>query len=202
MNHEIDDTYLTLRGESQGIYKEKGSKFLSFAYPVTDEEEIKNILGRLKKQYYDARHHCYAYVLGRDQQNFRANDDGEPTHSAGDPILGQIRSNELTNVLIVVVRYFGGIKLGIGGLIIAYRSAASEAILANTIITEVVTEKMKFTFDYQNMNDVMRLIKEDDLQIVQQDFEINCTMTLSVRKALIEKVRIRLLQIPSVILED
>ena len=202
MNHEINDTYLTLQGESQGIYKEKGSKFLSFAYPVKDEDEIKEILGRLKKQYYDARHHCYAYVLGRDPQDFRANDDGEPTYSAGDPILGQIRANQLTNVLIVVVRYFGGIKLGIGGLIVAYRSAAAEAILANTFVTEVVTEQVKFTFDYPNMNDVMRLIKEDDLQIVQQDFQSHCTMVLAVREALIEKARSRLSLIPSVILED
>lgn len=198
----MDDTYLTLQGESQGIYKEKGSKFLAFAYPVKDEDEVKEILGRLKKQYHDARHHCYAYILGRDQQNFRANDDGEPSHSAGDPILGQIRSHQLTDVLIVVVRYFGGIKLGVGGLIVAYKSAASEAIQANTIITEVVTESMKFTFDYQDMNDVMRLIKEDDLQIVQQDFDNRCTMTLAIREALMEKARNHLQQIPSLILED
>ena len=202
MNHETDDTYLTLQGESQGIYKEKGSKFLSFAYPVKDEDEIKEILARLKKQYYDARHHCYAYVLGRDQQDFRANDDGEPTYSAGEPILGQIRANQLTNVLIVVVRYFGAIKLGIGGLIIAYRAAAAEAISANTIITELVMEQVKFTFDYEDMNDVMRLIKEDDLQIVQQDFQNHCTIILAVREALIQKARNRLSLIPSVILED
>lgn len=198
----MDDTYLTLQGESQGIYKEKGSKFLAFAYPVKEEDEVKDILSRLKKQYYDARHHCYAYILGRDQQNFRANDDGEPSHSAGDPILGQIRSNKLTDVLIVVVRYFGGIKLGVGGLIIAYKSAASEAIQANTIITEVVTETLKFTFDYQDMNDVMRLIKEDDLQIVQQNFDSRCTMALSIREALMEKARNHLQQIPSLTLED
>src|SRR5690554_2132633 len=155
----MPDTYLTLKSQSQGLYKEKGSKFLAFAYPVDNEEEIKEILETLKKQYHDARHHCYAYILGKDGQNFRANDDGEPGHSAGDPILGQIRSNNLTNTLIVVVRYFGGTKLGVGGLVTAYKTAATEAILANEIITETVTLKVNFQFDYIDMNEVMRIIK-------------------------------------------
>src|SRR5690606_37233297 len=138
----MPDTYLTLKQCSQGIYKEKGSKFLTFAYPVQEEQEIKEILEGLKKQYHDARHHCYAYILGKDGQDFRANDDAEPGHSAGTPILGQIRSNNLTNVLVVVVSYFGGIKLGVGGLITAYKTAAAQAIAANEIVTAIVTERL------------------------------------------------------------
>jgi len=194
----MDDTFLTLGKESEGLYKEKGSKFLAFAYPVSDENEIKEKLEALRKKYYDARHHCYAYILGKDKEHYRANDDGEPNHSAGDPILGQIRSNELTNVLIVVVRYFGGTKLGVGGLITAYKTAAAEAILANEIITEIVTKKIKFTFDYLDMNDVMRLIKEYDLEINSQSFDNTCTMTLRVREANYKQVMERLTEIPSV----
>lgn len=198
----MPDTYLTLKQPSQGIYKEKGSKFLAFAYPVQEEQEIKEILEGLKKQYHDARHHCYAYILGKDGQDFRANDDGEPGHSAGTPILGQIRSNNLTNVLVVVVRYFGGIKLGVGGLITAYKTAAAEAIAANEIVTAIVTERLSLTFDYIDMNDVMRLIKTLDLRIVRQQFEHRCFMTLEVRQALSEEVKDHLLKIPSLTLED
>lgn len=178
----MDDTFLTLKRESEGLYKEKGSKFLAFGYPVNDEQDIKERLEVLRKKYYDARHHCYAYILGKEKENYRANDDGEPNHSAGDPILGQIRSNDLTNVLIVVIRYFGGTKLGVSGLITAYRTAAAEAIMANEIITETVTKKIKFTFDYLDMNDVMRLIKEFDLDIKTQDFDNSCSMTIKVRE--------------------
>lgn len=184
----MDDTFLSLKHESEGLYKEKGSKFLAFAYPVSDEQEIKEKLDTLRKKYYDARHHCYAYMLGKNRGNFRANDDGEPNHSAGDPILGQIRSNELTNVLIVVIRYFGGTKLGVGGLISAYKTAALEAILANEIITEIVTHNIRFTFDYVDMNDVMKLIKEFELTIKQQDFDNTCRMTIQVREANYDKV--------------
>lgn len=194
----MDDTFLTLQRDSQGVYKEKGSKFFSFAFPVKDEEEIKEKIAALKKQYYDARHHCYAYILGKDQQDYRVNDDGEPGHSAGDPILGQIRSNNLTNVLLVVVRYFGGTKLGVGGLITAYKTAAAEAIAANTIITEVVTQKIQFKFDYPDMNGVMRLIKELDLEVVEQHSDYCCFMTLAVRKAIFEEVSGKLRQIPTV----
>ena len=198
----MPDTYLTLKAESQGLYKEKGSKFLAFAYPVESEQEIKEILETLKKQYHDARHHCYAYILGKDGQDFRANDDGEPGHSAGDPILGQIRSNNLTNALIVVVRYFGGTKLGKGGLVSAYKTAAAEAIAANEIITAIVTEKVSFDFDYLDMNEVMRLIKALDLKIIDQHFDNRCSMTLEVRQALLKEAADQLSEIPSVTIKD
>ncbi|WP_143960462.1 IMPACT family protein [Litoribacter populi] len=197
----MDDTYLTLARESESLYKEKGSKFLAFAYPVSDEEEIKEKQEALRKKYYDARHHCYAYMLGKDQEQFRANDDGEPNHSAGDPILGQIRSYNLTNVLIVVVRYFGGTKLGVGGLISAYKTAAAEAIENNEIITEIVTIPIKFTFDYLDMNDVMRLIKDYDLTIKSQDFDNTCKMAIRVREANYEVVMEKLDEIKSVSLK-
>jgi len=198
----MDDTFLTLKGESEGLYKEKGSKFLAFAFPVNDEQDIKEKLDSLRKKYYDARHHCYAYILGKEKENYRANDDGEPNHSAGDPILGQIRSNDLTNVLIVVIRYFGGTKLGVGGLITAYKTAAAEAIMANEIITEVVTKKIRFTFDYLDMNDVMRLIKEYDLDIKSQDFDNSCSMTIRVREGNYGQVIDRLREISSVNIPD
>lgn len=198
----MDDTFLTLKEESEGLYKEKGSKFLAFAFPVNDEEEIKEKLEALRKKYYDARHHCYAYILGKDKENYRANDDGEPNHSAGDPILGQIRSNDLTNVLIVVIRYFGGTKLGVGGLITAYKTAAAEAINANEIITEIVTKKIKFTFDYLDMNDVMKLIKEFELEIKSQHFDNSCSMTIRVREGNYDLVLERLEEIASVNIPD
>jgi len=198
----MPDTYLTLKSQSQGLYKEKGSKFLAFAYPVESEQETKEILETLKKQYHDARHHCYAYILGKDGQDFRANDDGEPGHSAGDPILGQIRSNNLTNTLIVVIRYFGGTKLGVGGLITAYKTAAAEAIAANEIITAVVTERVSFEFDYPNMNEVMRLTKALDLKIMDQHFDNRCSMTVEVRQAAHAELIDQLAAIPSVTLMD
>ena len=198
----MPDTYLTLKSESQGLYKEKGSKFLAFAYPVESEQEIKEILETLKKQYHDARHHCYAYILGKDGQDFRANDDGEPGHSAGDPILGQIRSNNLTNILIVVVRYFGGTKLGVGGLITAYKTAAADAIAANEIITAVVTERVDFDFDYPDMNEVMRLTKLLDLKVINQHFDNRCSMTLKVRQAIHPELINQLSNIPSVTIKD
>jgi len=187
-----------LAKESESLYKEKGSKFLAFAYPVQDEEDVKEKLEALRKKYYDARHHCYAYMLGKEQEQYRANDDGEPNHSAGDPILGQIRSNNLTNVLIVVVRYFGGTKLGVGGLISAYKTAAAEAIAANEIITEIVTKRIRFTFDYLDMNDVMRLIKDFDLEIQSQEFDNTCKMGIRVREANFEQVLEKLGDIDSV----
>ena len=198
----MPDTFLTLRGESEGIYKEKGSKFLAFAYPVRDEAEIKEKLSFLKKKFHDARHHCYAYILGKEGQNFRANDDGEPGHSAGDPILGQIRSNNLTNVLVVVVRYFGGTKLGVGGLVAAYKKAAAEALSANVVITEIVTEIVTFQFDYLDMNEVMYLIKDKELKVLHQQFDVSCNMTLAVRETLYMEVKAKLEQIPSLKLKD
>ncbi len=180
------DTYLSLAKSSEGFYKEKGSKFLAFAFPVSSEEEIKEKILVLKKEYYDARHHCYAYILGKDATHYRANDDGEPGHSAGDPILGQIRSHHLTDVLIVVVRYFGGTKLGVGGLIHAYKTAAADAIANNTIVKKIVTASIKIHFEYLSMNSVMKLIKDYDLKIVEQIFDNQCFINFSVR----EKLRI------------
>ena len=191
----MEDTYLTLSRISEGLYKEKGSKFLAFAYPVGDEEEVKEILEKLRKQYYDARHHCYAYILGKNQEQYRANDDGEPNHSAGDPILGQIRSKELTNTLIVVIRYFGGTKLGVGGLITAYKTAAAEAIENNEIIEAIVKKKVILEFDYLAMNDVMRLVKDLDLEIIDQSFDNTCNMHLLVREGVYEIFSIKISEI-------
>jgi uncharacterized YigZ family protein len=178
----MSDTYLTLAAPSEGLYKEKGSKFMAFAYPVRTEEEIKNSIAQLHKTYFDARHHCYAYVLGADKNQFRANDDGEPGHSAGDPILGQIRSQNLTDVLIVVVRYFGGIKLGVGGLIQAYRTAAAEALANARIIEKIVTQPFTIRFMYDQLNMVMKLLKDYDVDILSQDFQLDCQLTAAVRK--------------------
>lgn len=183
-----EDTYFTLAGISEGLYKEKGSKFLAFAYPVSSEEEVKEIIEELKKKYYDARHHCYAYIIGKEKTNYRANDDGEPNHSAGDPILGQIRSNDLSDVLIVVVRYFGGTKLGVSGLITAYKTAAAEAIANNQITEKIVKAPVEFTFDYLAMNEVMKLIKDYDLEIENQHFDNQCEMRLKVRQSLLQEV--------------
>ena len=163
-------SYLTIEGSSEGSYKEKGSKFLGFAYPVQSEDDVKSKIQELKKKYFDARHHCFAYVLGADKKRFRAFDDGEPNHSAGDPILGQIRSNDLTNVLIVVVRYFGGTKLGVGGLISAYKRAAEECIGNAIIVEREVTEEIKLSYEFSASAEVMRLVKEFDIIIRSQDF--------------------------------
>ncbi|MFA8436107.1 MAG: YigZ family protein [Marinifilaceae bacterium] len=183
-----EDSYYTIEEKAEGLYKEKGSKFIAYAYPVTSEEEIKDIIAGLKKEYYDARHHCYAYMLGADKKNFRANDDGEPSSTAGKPILGQILSKELTNILVVVIRYFGGTKLGVSGLIHAYKTATSEAIDNATIITKTVNDIYNIHFDYLVMNDVMRVIKEEKPELVSQDFNLMCDIKLSIRKGEVEKV--------------
>lgn len=185
----MKDKFLTLRKESTGMYKEKGSKFLSFAYPISAEEKIKPILADLRKKYYDARHHCYAYILGNDQEVFRANDDGEPNHSAGDPILGQIRSHGLTNVLIVVVRYFGGTKLGVGGLIKAYKKAAGEALENNEVIEGVLTSEISFTFDYNHTNEVMRIVAMYDMEIINQSFQSVCEISLRCQKSRLKEAQ-------------
>jgi uncharacterized YigZ family protein len=184
--------YYTLQNPTEGSYKEKGSKFLAFAYPVDSETDIKQKIEHLKKVYFDARHHCYAWMLGGDKKSFRAFDDGEPNHSAGDPILGQIRSKNLTNVLIVVVRYFGGVKLGVGGLISAYRSAAEDALNNGLIIEREVTETIIINFDYLLTSEVMRIIKEFDLKILTQAFADACEMELSVPLKQNEKLLTRL----------
>lgn len=182
------DTFLTLAGESSGLFKDRNSKFHYYAFPVRSEEEVKEKQAVLKKKYYDARHHCYAFVIGRDGDYFRASDDGEPNHSAGDPILGQIRSHNLTNTLIVVVRYFGGTKLGVSGLINAYKTSAALAIEENEIIEEQVKEQVSIHFPYPVMNDVMKLVKLHELEIVDQEMTLDCKMTLEFREKLKETV--------------
>lgn len=179
-----DDTFFTLSKVSEGLYKEKGSKFLAFAYPVASETAIKARLDELRKTYYDARHHCYAYILGPKMESYRANDDGEPNHSAGDPILGQIRSHQLTNTLIVVVRYFGGTKLGVSGLIQAYKTAAAEAIANNEIVQDFTKAEISFQFEYLQMNEVMRILKDYPVEILTQNFDNQCNMSLRLRASL------------------
>lgn len=198
----MEDTYRTLDAPSEGLYKEKGSKFIALAYPVYSEEEVKEILAGLKKQYYDARHHCYAYSLGADKSRYRANDDGEPNHSAGDPILGQIRSFDLSNVLVVVVRYFGGTKLGVSGLINAYKTSTAEALSNATIVEKYETALLQVHFAYPQMNDVMSLVKEYDLGVREQHFELDCRMTLEVRRKLQEEVSGKLESIDGVGVEE
>jgi len=182
---EATDTYRTIAAPTQSLYKEKGSKFIGFAYPVDTEEEVKQILSQLRKTYFDARHCCYAYILDAQGTTYRANDDGEPNHSAGDPILGQIRSASLSHILVVVVRYFGGIKLGVSGLIQAYKTAAAEAIAQATIAEKVETTTLQVNFEYEHMNAIMSLVKEYTLEIKEQDFNLRCRLQMAVRKNLI-----------------
>ena len=195
------DTYRTIKAASEGAYSEKRSKFLAFAMPVRSVEEVKQIVAEYQKKYYDARHVCYAYMLGAERKEFRANDNGEPSGTAGKPILGQINSNELTDILIVVVRYFGGVKLGTSGLIVAYRFAAAEAIAAAEIVEKTVDEDVTFHFEYPFMNDVMRIVKEEEPQIVVQDFDNDCTMTLRIRKDSMPRLKSRLEKVSSLCLE-
>jgi uncharacterized YigZ family protein len=169
-------SFLTIKSIGKGIYKEKGSKFLAFAYPVWSEPEIKERIASLKSEYFDARHHCFAWILGPEKKQFRAFDDGEPNHSAGDPILGQIRSRNLTNVLVVVVRYFGGTKLGVGGLIAAYKSAAEDALNNSPIVEREVTERITLSYDYSITAEVMKIVKDFDMAIVAQDFRQQCDL--------------------------
>jgi len=178
----MSDTYKTIAASTEGVYKEKGSKFLSFAIPVRDVEEVKEIVKDYRKQFYDARHVCYAYMLGAERKNWRANDDGEPSGTAGRPIVGQINSRELTNILVIVVRYFGGILLGTGGLVVAYKEAAADALNQTEIIEKTVDEMISINFDYVLINDVMRIIKETNPQIIHQTFDNQCTMQLSIPK--------------------
>ncbi len=178
----MNDTYKTIVSASEGIYKEKGSKFLAFAIPVNSSEEIKEILKYFCKKYFDARHICYAYMLGFERVDFRANDDGEPSGTAGRPILGQINSRDLTNILVVVVRYFGGILLGTGGLVTAYKEAAADALNNAEIVEKTIDEQITIHFDYILLNDVMRIIKEVNPLVLQQIFDNECKMILSIRK--------------------
>lgn len=197
-----EDTYITIEVPAEGLYKEKGSKFIALVYPVRTEDEIKSIVGGLKEKYFDARHHCYAYMLGPDKKRFRANDDGEPSSTAGKPILGQILSHGLTDVLIVVIRYFGGIKLGVSGLINAYREAAADALQNAVIVEKKVERQITIHFGYLVMNDVMRVIKEEGPDVWERNFEMDCRMVLSVRLKNLSRLSERLRQIESLTIED
>ena len=187
-----EDTYLTILEPSEALFTEKRSKFIALAYPVHSVDEIKSHIDAAQKRYYDARHVCYAYMLGHERTNFRFNDNGEPSGTAGKPILGQINSNNLTNVLIIVVRYFGGIKLGTGGLIVAYRAAAAEVIKASTVIEKTIDEQVTILFEYPFMNDVMRIVKEEEPEILEQSFEMDCSLTLRIRQSNMPRLRARL----------
>lgn len=187
-----EDTYKTITDTVEGIYTEKRNKFIAIAIPVRTIEEIKGHLETCQKKYYDARHVCYAYMLGHERKDFRANDNGEPSGTAGKPILGQINSNELTDILIVVVRYFGGIKLGTSGLIVAYKAAAAEAISNASIIEKTVDEDITVAFEYPFMNDIMRIVKEEGPVILEQSYDMDCMMKLRIRQSLILKLRTRL----------
>lgn len=190
----MEDQYHTISENSvgEGYYTEKRSKFLAFAHHVETVEEVKSIVSAYRKQYYDARHCCYAYMLGPEQKAFRANDDGEPSSTAGKPILGQINSAGLTDILIVVIRYYGGVNLGTGGLVVAYRTAAADAIANATIEVRQVEETIKYDFTYPMMNDVMRIVKEMQPQVVDQQFDNACSITLRIRKREAEQLRSRL----------
>ncbi|WP_455497831.1 IMPACT family protein [Coprobacter sp.] len=193
----MEDTYKTVARISEGLYKEKMSKFISFAVPVSTLDEVKENLEIYQKEYYDARHVCWAYMLGHQRTDFRSNDNGEPSGTAGKPILGQINSFGLTNILVVVVRYFGGVKLGTSGLIVAYREAAAEAIRANEIIECLVEDDVRIAFEYPFLNDVMRIVKEDNVTIISQYFNMDCDMTLRIRRSSVDYLRSRLAKVES-----
>jgi uncharacterized YigZ family protein len=193
-----EDCYKTISALAEGFYTEKRSRFLSFAIPVSTAEEVKTWVDRYRKQYYDARHVCWAYMLGAERTTFRANDDGEPSSTAGKPILGQINSHELTDILILVVRYFGGIELGTSGLIVAYRTAAAAAIAAAAVEERTQDEDVTAEFEYPFLNGVMRVVKEMQPRILSQTFELTCRMTLRIRKSEADTLKRRLLKVESV----
>lgn len=179
----FSDTYFSIAQPAQGLIKEKGSKFIALAYPVQNEQQVKEILQRLKKEHHTANHHCYAYRLGADKLSFRANDDGEPSNTAGKPILGQIQSHDLTDILIVVVRYFGGTLLGVSGLIQAYKAAAADVIKAATIVEKQILFSYTVRFPFAQMNEVMKILKQTDCRITAQQSDTECTISFQVRKA-------------------
>lgn len=188
----MTDEFKTIKNTGEGFYSEKRSKFFAFAHHVGTVDEIKELLADYRKKYYDARHVCYAYMLGPEREEFRANDDGEPSSTAGKPILGQINSNGLTDILIVVVRYYGGVNLGTSGLIVAYREAASDAIAHAEVVAQQVEEIVTYDFPYVMMNDVMRIVKEMQPRIVSQTYDNTCQISLGIRKSEAEQLRQRL----------
>ncbi|MDR1896770.1 MAG: YigZ family protein [Prevotellaceae bacterium] len=194
----MQDKYLTISSASEGLYKEKGSRFIAFAYPVSSEDEVKRYLQELKKKYYDARHHCYAYRLGVAGELWRAVDDGEPSGTAGKPVLGQLLSHNLTNIVVFVVRYFGGIKLGVSGLINAYRAATYDVIQNANIVEKEDKDSFSVEFNYLLMNDVMKIIKEEQPEIIKQSFDMTCKIDLRIRRSLSETLKNRLLKIDGI----
>ena len=201
MERTEEDSYLTLAEPAEALYKEKGSKFLAYAYPVSSEEQIRECLEALRKRYYDATHHCYAWRLGADGQNYRVNDDGEPSSTAGRPILGQLLSYGVTDVLVVVVRYFGGTKLGVSGLIAAYKESAAAVLSAAQIVERTVDVRFEVEFGYLVMNDVMRVVKEMRPEVLEQRFDNLCTMRLSIRAGRADALRERLQKIEGIQIE-
>lgn len=196
------DTFRTIKETVKSIFTEKRSKFIAYAIPVRTVDDVKNEVDKYRKEYYDARHVCWAYMLGSDREDFRANDDGEPSGTAGKPILGQINSNELTDILVVVIRYFGGIKLGTGGLIVAYRAAAAEALVEAEVLEKTVDLSTEFIFEYPFMNDVMKIVKDLEPDILHQEFDMDCKMKLSIRKSKFEELKARLEKVESLRFED
>lgn len=196
----VKDSFRSIAAESRAIFRDKASKFLAFAYPVTSEEEVKAILDALRKTFYDSNHHCYAYRLGPENQTYRTNDDGEPSGSAGKPIYGQILSMELSDVLVVVVRYFGGTKLGIPGLIHAYKTATREALEQAEIVEKTVRLHYQVTFDYPLMNDIMRILKEEGAKIVSQTALDRCQIDFQIRKGIADKIVSRITRIRNITL--
>ena len=197
-----EDTYKTITAPAEGIYTEKRSKFIAIALPVQSVAAVKEYLETYQKKYYDARHVCYAYMLGPERKDFRANDNGEPSGTAGKPILGQINSHGLTDVLVIVVRYFGGIKLGTSGLIVAYRMAAAEALRAANVIEITVDEKVTFFFEYPFMNDVMRIVKEEGPEIIGQGYDTDCRMTLRIRRSRMPRLKERLAKVETLRMDE
>jgi uncharacterized YigZ family protein len=184
----FDDSYQTIEAGAEGLFKDRGSKFLAYAYPIRSEEDTRPLLAALREQHPKAVHHCYAYRLGLDRNHFRVNDDGEPSGTAGRPILNTLYSRELTNILVVVVRYFGGTLLGVPGLINAYKSATEEAISQAAIITKHVSDKYEILFPYEAMNDVMKIVKSNNLEVLEQQFEMECKLVVLVRKTMLNQV--------------
>jgi uncharacterized YigZ family protein len=191
----VEDTYKTIQSEAQGLYKDKGSKFLAFAIPVIDEKEIKDRIEKFRKKFHDARHVCYAYRIGHKEFKYKVNDDGEPSGTAGKPILGQITANELTNILIIVVRYFGGILLGTSGLIKAYRSASIDCINNAEIVVKTTDNDFEVSFNYEQLNLVMKIIKDEKIDVINKIIENRCKMTLRVRKSAYQRVIDRMIKI-------
>lgn len=196
-----EDTYRTIRFVSKGIFRDKGSRFIAFAVPVSSPEQIKSILESYRKEFHDARHHCYAYMIGYDKSAWRTNDDGEPSGTAGKPILGQINSKDLTNILIVVIRYFGGTLLGVSGLINAYKNAAAEAIINGEIVECVVKDYYRIKFPYASMNEVMKVLKDENVSQSEQVFEMQCSIRAGIRLSESDHVLSRFSHIENLALE-